>query len=414
MIFYPKFLIFISINILSNSKFGDFVMKKKTALIAGLLIMSIAIIVLSFFWPPVDEDQAAGTFTKTEKYKENNVNKDDIILDSKILQDSVQVNKLISDLVQFGEFSQYLKAVFNQFWLKELDKMKSVPEINSAINQIKDFNNFIDNNNQIVQGTIVKFVDYNFTDKQQLDDIESQLKQLQNYIAQFLARDSIFEFTVRNVDLAIKNRLVKQDQINNLKNLRDKFVIDQFMYGLKIGDTVKVSQAISQDLYNPKTSLKQLDLGVCDRVNSIELGAINSYWENVVSILAGSGYNQNQLQLVGNSLNLDNALSTGFTAQNTYFAFNQENLGIIFNQDKINAVASGQSLGSVDDGWPIIVACLNSKVFKGAELTNNQGYKIIFSDANSIVIFNQLNLGLFLFNSPLYEILNLSALGVYL
>lgn len=393
--------------------FGELAMKKKTALIAGLLIVSVAIIILSFYWPPVDDSDAAGTFSKTEKYREDIVSKNDIVLDSKILQDSVQVNKLISDLVQFGEFSQYLKAVLNQFWLKELEKSKSVPEINSAIDQIRDFNSFIDNNNQIIQGTIVKFVDYNFTDKQQLDDIESQLKQLQNYVAQFLARDSLFEFTVRNVDLVIKNRLVKQDQINNLKNLRDKFVIDQFMYGLRIGDTVKVSQAISQDFYNPKTSLKQFDLGVCDRVNNTEIGAINSYWEHIVGILVGSGYQQNQLQLVTNAINAGNAISTGFTAQNTYFAFNQENLGIILNQDKLSSAINGQSLGSVDDGWPIIVACLNSDFVKGAELTNQGGYKVIFNEANSIVVFNQLNLGMFGANGPIYQLVIGNALGIY-
>jgi len=403
-------------------------MKKKVIIIVGSMILAVALIILSLYWPPVDESEVVGTFKKSDKYQEDNVNKDDIILDSELMKDSNQVNKLIADLVQFGEFSQYLKAVFNQFWLKELEKSKSVPEINSAINQIKDFNNFIDNNNEIIQSTIVKFIDYNFSDKKQIDDMESQLKQLQNYVAQFLARDSLFEFTIRNVDLVIKNRLVKEKEINSLKNLRDKFVIDEFLYGLKMGDTTKVSDAISRELYNPKANLKQLDLANSDRVNCFGQQAVSSYWDNVISILAGSGYTNNQIGAVNNSLSLYNVIGSvnggmlgrnvgngadggnggfgmgnngGFYAKDTYFSFNQQNLGMIVNQQKLDIIVMNtQKLNSVDDGFPIIAAALNSNMVKN-DAGGNAYAVLLTSDPSSLKVIANASLGLIGNNNPI-------------
>ncbi len=245
--------------------------------------------------------------------------------------------------------------------------------------------------------------------------MESQLKQLQNYVAQFLARDSVFEFTIRNVDLAIKNRLVKEKEINSLKNLRDKFVIDEFMYGLKMGDKKVVSVAISRELYNPKSNLLESDYTEFtftwnDRVNSFEQQAVSSYWENVVSILVTNGYSNNQIKLVNNTLNMYDLLignggaggngglgmgnNGGFYAKDTYFSYNQQNLGLIVNQlQSALLVTNTQKSGSAVD------AALNSNMVKSVSAGN--AYQAINSDPSTLKIIANASLGLFGNNNPI-------------
>jgi hypothetical protein len=148
-------------------------------------------------------------------------------------------------------------------------------------------------------------------------------------------------------------------------------------------------------------------------VNSFEQHAVSSYWENVVSILVTNGYNSNQIKLVSNTLNMYDLIignggaggnggnggfgignNGGFYAKDTYFSYNQQNLGIIVNQlQSALLVTNTQKSGSAVD------AALSSNLVKNVSAGN--AYQAINSDPSTLKIIANASLGLFGNNNPI-------------
>ncbi len=385
-------------------------MKKNRLLIIIAVVIGIGLIILSFYWPPVPSSKVAGSFTKTDKYRENTVSNSDIILNSELLADTNKTKKAIADLVQFGDFTLYVKSIISQWWIPVLEKYNNSPEINDAVASLKEFNSFIDNNNHTIQSTIIILSEF-FADKNKAvtTDIESQIKQFYNYSSQFLLRDSIFEETISRIDNTVKNDNTRKKEIAALKNLRDRIVIDNFMYALTIGDTTKLIYSTSQVLNNPNLSLKLF-------LSEQNLG-IEGFLFMFESQMIESGYTADKIQVVLNTVNAiaNQYGSLFFNGQNGYFLSNQNQLNLILNQEIVGAIASGQfqntnSLIGISAGSNAnLGALMNLENLGMAQNKESLGTILLNSDKLNDFM-NQTQLGMF--NQSQLGLFNQSMLGI--
>lgn len=394
----------------SFNKIGVLFMKKNRLLIIIAVVIGIGLIILSFYWPPVPSSKVAGSFTKTDKYRENTVSNSDIILNSELLADTNKTKKAIADLVQFGDFTLYVKSIISQWWIPVLEKYNNSPEINDAVASLKEFNSFIDNNNHTIQSTIIILSEF-FADKNKAvtTDIESQIKQFYNYSSQFLLRDSIFEETISRIDNTVKNDNTRKKEIAALKNLRDRIVIDNFMYALTIGDTTKLIYSTSQVLNNPNLSLKLF-------LSEQNLG-IEGFLFMFESQMIESGYTADKIQVVLNTVNAiaNQYGSLFFNGQNGYFLSNQNQLNLILNQEIVGAIASGQfqntnSLIGISAGSNAnLGALMNLENLGMAQNKESLGTILLNSDKLNDFM-NQTQLGMF--NQSQLGLFNQSMLGI--
>ena len=394
----------------SFNKIGVLFMKKNRLLIIIAVVIGIGLIILSFYWPPVPSSKVAGSFTKTDKYRENTVSNGDIILNSELLADTNKTKKAIADLVQFGDFTLYVKSIISQWWIPVLEKYNNSPEINDAVASLKEFNSFIDNNNHTIQSTIIILSEF-YADKNKAvtTDVESQIKQFYNYSSQFLLRDSIFEETISRIDNTVKNDNTRKKEIAALKNLRDRIVIDNFMYALTIGDTTKLIYSTSQVLNNPNLSLKLF-------LSEQNLG-IEGFLFMFESQMIESGYTADKIQVVLNTVNAiaNQYGSLFFNGQNGYFLSNQNQLNLILNQEIVGAIASGQfqntnSLIGISAGSNAnLGALMNLENLGMAQNKESLGTILLNSDKLNDFM-NQTQLGMF--NQSQLGLFNQSMLGI--
>ena len=397
-------------------------MKKKYLLIGIAFVFGIAIIIFSFYWPPVSKDDAKGAFTKTEKYKKKILADGDIVFNSQLINDTTALNKAIVDLVQFGDFAIYAKTTLNNVWMKDLEPFKVVPEIKNAIDQILDFSKFIDNNNNSVEKLVITLLEHRVDSKKSLtSDIESQLLQFYNYANQFLMRDSIFESTIGNIDIAVEDTKIKKNSIALLKDLRDRIVLDNFAYGVSIGDSSKMVYSANQVLNSPQKALKII-LGLDNAVgySAIANGfqSSNSFASLLTNNLAIHNFNENQLQLVTNTLNIIlNSLKFDqntvlkneknmqgangpifYMGNNNYFGLAPNAIGVIFNEELIKSTVSNNQKNITAGNVPQMGLYCNlntfnltwsNSVLKGIEIGNSQ----------TLALFQQFQLGVFVPNS---------------
>ncbi len=396
-------------------------MNKKILLIVIAVLLGIVLIIFSLYWPPVSESDASGAFTKAEKYKQNTLQDGDIILNSELLKDSNLTKRTIVDLVQFGDFALYIKETFNQVWLPELTEFKGIPEISSAIEQINEFSTFIENNNTTVQKVVSTLIEFHIDKNKPVNaDVESQLKQFYNYATQFLIRDSIFEATIGSIDIALKNDKNKVKHINALKDLKDRIVIDNFMYGISVGDTSKISFSSIQVINNPKNIVKLFAINSSENQKGVYAGGFTNAIGFAASFIKGieiEGMPKDKVgmyQLVlGNALGgnggngaqalggqggnggnggLGNNNPILFMGAGNYFGFNQTNLGFVFNSELIEAQFGNTQKGLIPVGS--ISEFINSQNLKFV-LNQDKSYQIDYTNANTINAINQFQLGLF-------------------
>jgi len=324
-------------------------MKKSYLLIGLAIVVAIVAVYFIMFYPPVDSDDAAGRFGKVDKYREYSIGDGDIILRSDLLQDDVQAKKLISDLVEFADFSVYVKSIIDNWWLPVLQEYHSSASINEALHNLKEFSDFISNNNQTVFNTIVTIAELSTADELKITkDIESQLIQFNSFATQFLIRDSIFESTISKIDLTFENEKLQKAAIDDLRSLRDRIVIDNLFYGFTIGDTSKIAYSMIQPLNSSEQLqyVRSTEDGLSQMLTSnlaLKTGFTNQIHD--VSDLQSKEFIQSALGLGSNSQLQNYFLQAN---QSIYFSFSQEQLQRVFNQDNLNFVLNQQNLGAVN------------------------------------------------------------------
>ena len=336
-------------------------MNKKLILIVVAIVAIVGLIVFSLNYPPVSQSDVSGSFKKADKYREGNVENKDVILRTEFLNDTVKLKQAISDLVAFGDFSLQLKGIINDWWIPVLQKYNAGSGIGEAVEALNNYSEFIDNNTNVLQNTIITMADfYSGKNSEVNSDVEANLKQFYTYVSQFLIRDSVFEMTISKIDNSVKDDKLRKKEIQNLLALRDRIVVDNFIYAVAISDSTKMIFSMNQRI-NSVDNVVPL---------SIALPITNSFSAIVPKIIL-----ENSTPLVCNFspemynifFNTDNSfVNTGFT-------------NFIFADIIPPAAFQKNIIGTNNDGFPIIVNKID-----GA-LINQYG----------LGMFNQSGLGLF-------------------
>lgn len=336
--------------------------KRYLYLMISAIIIALGILFFSIFWPPIDTTSVSGSFTKADKYRQEQVNESDIVLRSELLADTSKIAQTIRDLVQFGNFSISVKNNINQWWKPVLTKYNSAESIKDAIEDLNEYESFIDNNLSTLQNTIEVLTAFYVNNKKPIDnDVESKLKQFYNYVSQFMKRDSIFESTISKIDASIKNDVARKSEVKSLKELRDRIVVDNFFYATSIGDTSKVLYSANQNISYPE-KLKSMYQGSYTSRGSFQpygcCSNVNTFTNNIVTanqnVLPGLVYSKNIGIIVYEQSKLDAILdieleslikgrqNIGVTAKPFACYMNTDNsgLGIIYIHNKYDIVVA--------------------------------------------------------------------------
>ncbi|PKL85604.1 MAG: hypothetical protein CVV22_06780 [Ignavibacteriae bacterium HGW-Ignavibacteriae-1] len=373
-------------------------MNKKYVLVILGVLVAVTILIFSIYWSPVDESDASGAFTKADRYRESTIGDENIVLRSDLLNDTNMVKKTIYDLVEFGDFALYLKGMINEWWIPVLETYNQSPTISSSVAELRDYSDFITNNTTTIQNTIVTLAGfYSGETKEMNKDVESQLKQFYNFANQFLLRDSIFEATIANIDYSIQNDNLRKKELDGLKALRDRIVVDNFIYAVSTGDSSKMYYSASQVLNDPN---------YIKGMNSQEIiNAINTGYTSFVSI-SNSGLSLNTVNAINNIIS-SFSVSSAQSATNQYIgnyafmfsfnsefcgAFNQEVVGIGIPQSAANSQqnAVGTTLGMAINNQGIGAAS-NQLI---GEAAMNQGIGTAAANQFSIGVYNASQIGI--------------------
>lgn len=317
-------------------------MNKKKVIITTALIAIVAISIVIWSISPVNEDVLSGSFSKAEKYREGNADNSHIALRSDFINDTTKLKNAISQLIQFGKFTVQLNTLIDQSWETALNNLSGCTCQKDILKMLDDYKAFLSNNQKTITETVKSISDiYINREKAKDKDIEAQIKQFYNFVNQFLQRDSIFEQTIREIDEAVTTEKLKKKEIIALQNLRDRIVVDNFVYATSIADTSKMAYSMRQKINNPDnmkiiidnsaTMNQAYQVQLYDFYESIEQTNFVDIVENVTNY--GSGNQPMSLTIeLGNSIIKVNV--PGNIVSSSFGFYNQVN-SVVANSDLI-------------------------------------------------------------------------------
>jgi len=229
-------------------------MKKKSAyFIISIAIIAIVIIYLSFFWPPVSEEELAGSIGKADKYQSEQMKESDIILRSDFVKDTAELRKSINDLVKFAIFTKQSITNIETWWLPQLEKYYSSTVSQKNLLYLRDYVELLKNSGKNIQTIVEMLADFYYkrsTDKS--IDIESKLVGFANFVNQMVERDSIFETIIADIDKTVKNSIEskgRSEQIKKLQEIRDKMLYTSLIYAANMRDKEMIIRCAGLDVY---------------------------------------------------------------------------------------------------------------------------------------------------------------------
>ncbi|MHC1706964.1 MAG: hypothetical protein AB9842_05520 [Bacteroidales bacterium] len=260
-------------------------MNKKVRLIIIIVaVLAVAILVFSYFYPHSQGDDASGTIGKADKYRKDQMSAQDILLRDDILQDTAAVRKTLLQLLEFTAYSVEVKKVIDSAWIIQLKANCGLADCDAIISPLSEYSEYITNNIPLMNKTNGMLADCYYQSKNELPkDAGSQLLSFISFVDQFLQRDSVFDQTIQNLDKYIQADRSKdkkrKTQVTNLRNIRDKMVIDNLLFAVNTGDEKKYEYSSAQTLYNVNT-IKSVNgagnLNVGDVCNSPVIKALTS------------------------------------------------------------------------------------------------------------------------------------------
>jgi len=233
-------------------------MKKNKKLFVGgavIIVVVIAIAIIAGIYPPAAEEDTSGTIGKVEKFRKQQLTAKDVLLSDDLLKDTVALKNTIGEIGQFTTFSIEMSVLINGYWLPEINANWQTDEGKEVSKNLADFAAFIDNNVEKTAATQnVLYKLYVKKEKTGTEDVGSKLANFVNYVLQLMDRDSVMENTITRLNNYIaSNPQVKGNlgkQLKQLQSLRDKIIVDTFLYGTVVGDKKKTDFAGNQILGN--------------------------------------------------------------------------------------------------------------------------------------------------------------------
>lgn len=220
-------------------------MKTKVKLIFAIsLIAALFIgfmIGISVEYPNPKKSDLAGTFGKAEKFRKVQMTEKDLQLRSDLVKDTAKLRSMIQSLVYFSLFTEELRTNLDLCTISfSAQGMGTQPGESGKINAMKDYSDFIRNNNTTLNATIVMLS--GFYGKDAVDasqDVEKTLQDFGNYVSNLNKKDSVLSQVLVNMDDFLLNSKAMQSrktEFIQLKSVRDQLLIKGIELGGLLGN----------------------------------------------------------------------------------------------------------------------------------------------------------------------------------
>jgi hypothetical protein len=362
-------------------------MKKKNKIIIGVILgIAFAIVIISFLYPPVFNKLARGTFGKADKYRQEQMTENDVQLRSDFVKDTTELRKMITGLIYFTLFTDNLSMTIDtcleSYRLQGFDKD---PANTQAIGLLKDYSAFLKNSSPTLANTTRMLAAFLLRDTlSSSQDVEKNIKEFANYVNQINQKDSVLMLSLARIDsYLIGNKALqqKQEELRNLKAIRDQLVIKSTQFMAMTGNKKELgamlSQAIqSQSVFN---GIGALNMSVDKAAGSISSLSVLNIEEQAASSNLGVAFNASSLQNI-NTLGAVNSKTTlnGGPGQTdaarvnsksdlNVIIYNKANLQMVYcSADNLKVVYGAAKLNSVLCGTDPNMGSI--AVVKGKEL----------------------------------------------
>jgi hypothetical protein len=355
-------------------------MKKQTKIVLGIVIViAVMIIAISLNFPPVFKGITSGTFSKADKYHKSQMTEKDVQLRSELTSDTAKVKKMLKGLIYFSLFTEDLSNKIDScVTIFQQNGMSDKHQGFKNVKVLKDYSEFIKNNNQSLLTTISMLSAFYFkTQSDQSVDVEKTLRDFGNYVKGMTQKDSIVDRALRSMDnFMLTEKILKErkTELSNLKSIRDQLLIKGIQLAGLLGDmplsVALISNAISaqQEL---NIVLGQTHLGIYeqDKLNSLNTDNLGV----TAQISVGSSQQLNQ------TLNAGNLGYLVYDKLNLNFSWgNAEDLKNIMPAAQISALLGGSD---------------QVMAFASVAVLSSQGLNVVLQNINlnSVVQSQQLN-----------------------
>ncbi|MEI7831219.1 MAG: hypothetical protein WCI31_15680 [Prolixibacteraceae bacterium] len=266
-------------------------MKTKVKLIFAIsLIAALFIgfmIGISVDYPKPKKTDLAGTFGKAEKFRKTQMTEKDLQLRSELVKDTAKLRSMIQGLVYFSLFTDQLKSSLDMCIISfKSQGMGAQPAEADKINVMKDFSDFIRNNNASLNATIVMLSGFYGKDGgDATQDVERTIQDFGSYVGNMNKKDSVLSQALVGMDNYLLNATALQArkaEFKQLKSIRDQLLIK----GIQLNGLLANKQgAVTLIKYAADSQLKFGDMVSSAAVQSAELIKF------VTAITPGAFYN---------------------------------------------------------------------------------------------------------------------------
>jgi hypothetical protein len=198
------------------------------SLIAALFIGFM--IGISVDYPNPRKSDLAGTFGKAEKFRKTQMTEKDLQLRSELVKDTAKLRSMIQGLVYFSLFTEELRSSLDMCIISfKSQGMGAQPAEADKIYVMKDFSDFIRNNNTSLNATIVMLSGFYGKDGgDATQDVERTIQDFGTYVGNMNKKDSVLSQVLVGMDNYLLNAKTLQSrkaEFKQLKSIRDQLLI---------------------------------------------------------------------------------------------------------------------------------------------------------------------------------------------
>ena len=241
-------------------------MKKQVKVIIGIVvIIAILIVGISLFYPTLFKGLTSGTFGKADKYHKQQMTEKDVLLRSELVADTGRLKSMIQGLIYFSLFTQDLSNNIDSCVHSYKSKgICSDPKRCASVSALKDYSDFIRNNNKTLAATVRILTAFYLKDNSdESADVEKSLREFGIYVNNLNEKDSVLNLALRSMDnfmLSDKTLKTKKTELTSLKSIRDQLLLQGVQLAGMLQDKPLCSQLLSYAL-SSQTALNLIVLG---------------------------------------------------------------------------------------------------------------------------------------------------------
>ena len=279
-------------------------MKKSYKIVIGLVVISALIMAgIALFSPTILKDLTSGTYGKADKYMKSPITESDVKLRSEFTSDTVKLKGMIQGLIYFSSFTNDLCTKIDSCLVlyRQNGMCGNDPECN-VLKPLKDYSEFIRNNNKTLGATISMLTGFYRNDTvSESADVEKNLREFGNYVSNLIVKDSVLEVSLKKMDnFLLKNKTVpgRERALASLKSIRDQLILSGIQMAALIRQKDKVAELI-QYAVTSEGDLREIGYIACG-VYGVEQGQNSScYTPGIIPILQVAGELQGQAGVTG-------------------------------------------------------------------------------------------------------------------